>query len=594
MKKILVWGFIFFTVSPVLSQKFQDVVQADTQEEVDELCQTVGLGFMSTPKEVEDIVNEIVQTAGVSKAGFELKECSNIENAVAKIIPIGGEDVRYIIYDSDWLQGLINSTSNDWSGKFVLAHEIGHHLNGHSLNNGSSNHDYELQADYFAGRALANLGASLEETLLVTSRLPEKASSSHPARADRAQKAEDGWKSVKNKALTIKVRKEDVNKVALKLVEIIDNKLKNNSLTKEDYRKTLKQLSVARNSYYKGYTEDIRYFEAICYAGVGDDEKAMDAYVNYLSIEGLDKEPRIKEISELYTQSSINNTAFFANPSVVYHLSKSFYKGKNYDKAITFGNQFLTRSQDPAKNGDIIEVIATSEFEKIEEGINGMSVEESVEKGALYIQNEEYSKAFELLSKAAESKNAQAQHLLGDLYLSGRGVDKDARKALNWYITAAQQGYVEAQYMAATCYYEGYGVFKNMKNARFWFNKAVEGNHPKAAEGLAKLEADENAKKSTPTPVVKTETRETDVETIAKQVIKGDSYFNQRMYSDAFEMYLTPANKGNAYAQERIGWLYYKGKGIRKNKNLAVEWWKKSARQGNVNAINNLTRLGEW
>ena len=112
-----------------------------------------------------------------------------------------------------------------------------------------------------------------------------------------------------------------------------------------------------------------------------------------------------------------------------------------------------------------------------------MSVEESVEKGALYIQNEEYSKAFELLSKAAESKNAQAQHLLGDLYLSGRGVDKDARKALNWYITAAQQGYVEAQYMAATCYYEGYGVFKNMKNARFWFSKAAEGNHPKAAEG---------------------------------------------------------------------------------------------------------------
>ncbi|PVW14536.1 M48 family metalloprotease [Marixanthomonas spongiae] len=592
MKKIVVWGFIFFTISPVFSQKFQDVVKAETEEEVDELCQTIGLGFMSTPKEVEDIINEIVQTAGVSKAGFELKECSNIENAVAKIIPIQGEDVRYIIYDSDWLQSLINSTSNDWSGKFVLAHEIGHHLNGHSLNNGSSNHDYELQADYFAGRALANLGASLEETLLVTSKLPEKATSSHPARADRTQKAEEGWKSVKNKALTIKVRKEDESEVALKLVQMIDNKLKSRSLIKDDYQKTLKQLSVARNRYYKGYTEDIRYFEAICYTGIENQEKAMDAYVNYLSIEGLDKDQRIKEISELYTNSPIDNTAFFANTSVVYHLSKSYYKNKNYDKAIIFGNQFLTRSQDADKNSDIIEVIATSEFEKIEEGINGMSVKESVEKAALYIQNEEYSKAFKLLTKAAESKNAEAQHLLGNLYLYGRGVEKDASKALNWYISSAQQGDVEAQYMAATCYFEGYGVSKSLKNARFWFNKAAEGNHPYAAEGLAKVEAEENPKKSI--PVKKTESKETKVETIAKQVIKGDSYFNKRMYPDAYNMYITPANKGNAHAQERIGWLYYKGKGVKKDKDLAVSWWKKAAKQGNVEAINYLTRLGQW
>ena len=209
--KLIQLILLVFNLCLVYGQSFQDVTEAESEDEINDICASLSLGFTSTPKEISKIVDEIVNTAGVAKGGFELAQCSNINNAIAKMLTDEeGNEVRYIIYDADWLQSFNEETLNDWSGKFVLAHEIGHHLNGHSLNNGSSNHKYELEADYFAGRALANLGASLDETLAVTEGMGTKATYSHPGRAERAKQAKAGWKSITNKALTIMVKQEDV------------------------------------------------------------------------------------------------------------------------------------------------------------------------------------------------------------------------------------------------------------------------------------------------------------------------------------------------------------------------------------------------
>ena len=187
--------------SSVFAQTFQDVVKvnnANTKDELDEICKSVNqnYAFNNTPDEIENIIKQIIETAGLNNRSFKLKQCSNIDNAVAKIITQNAEDIRYIIYDGEWLESINNNTNNDWSGKFILAHEIGHHLAGHSLTTGGSKPPLELEADYFAGKALSNLGASLEETLAVTKKMNEFGTSTHPARAEAAER---GWKSVKNK-----------------------------------------------------------------------------------------------------------------------------------------------------------------------------------------------------------------------------------------------------------------------------------------------------------------------------------------------------------------------------------------------------------
>ena len=45
------------------------------------------------------------------------------------------------------------------------------------------------------------------------------------------------------------------------------------------------------------------------------------------------------------------------------------------------------------------------------------------------------------LQSLADQGDASAQHALGSMYLSGRGIAKDARKGLVWWRKSAEQGY---------------------------------------------------------------------------------------------------------------------------------------------------------
>jgi TPR repeat protein len=608
--KLILVVALLCNVGFVFGQNFQDVVDsAEREDEINEICKSVGLAF-SNSNEISKIIDEIVNTAGVAEGGFKLAQCSNLNNAIAKIVTNeNGDEVRYIIYDADWLTSFNKGTSTDWSGKFVLAHEIGHHLNGHSLNNGSSNHKYELEADYFAGRALAILGAGEEETLAFAADFSENDTYSHPGKSKRIAKARAGWKSVKNKQLTITVRQEDVSKVAKTMVGMIQQKLSGSAnLTQEDYKKTLRQLQVARGpKYYKGYTEDIRYLEAVTLSGMNNADKAKESYANYLSIEGLQEENRIEQISELFVKSPSENSAFFANPLVVYNLSKSYYSVGSYDNAISNGNQFLSRSNDETRQTEIIEIIARSEFDKIENGgDSNKSPSVSIKEAKVFIQNANYNEALLLLQPLADRNNSEAQYLLGSLYYNGSGVGADIEKAAELFVSSAGDNNSDAQLKLGLIYMEGIGVAKSLPKSRFWLEQASDNNHPSAPSALASLSAAEqqantiakneklleDAKEAV---IESTEVENgSDAEIIAMNLTKANSYYKNGLLPNAFDSYMVAARRGNALAQERVGWMYYKGKGVSKDKKEAIVWWKKAAHKGNGDAINLLTRLGKW
>ena len=182
--KILITGLIL-TSQLMVAQSFQTV------EEVDSACSQ--LGFMSD-SEAEQAVDNILGQIGLFR-NFVIAECPNINNAIAKNIDIGsGEKARYILYDSSFFSRITQSASNDWAAISILAHEIGHHLNGHALNNEGSNHKWELESDEFSGFVLARMGASKQDAQSALSTLKyEKASRTHPAKADRLAAAAKGW-----------------------------------------------------------------------------------------------------------------------------------------------------------------------------------------------------------------------------------------------------------------------------------------------------------------------------------------------------------------------------------------------------------------
>ncbi|MGB1308211.1 MAG: sel1 repeat family protein [Oceanihabitans sp.] len=185
IKQAIVFTVLIIICNTSYSQNFQTV------EEVNNACAT--LGFASN-EEAEIAVDKIMDIIGLQK-NFIIQECPDINNAVAKNIKNNsGNFVRYILYDNNFFNRINDKASNDWAAISILAHEIGHHLNGHSLNNKGSNHEFELDADYFSGLILSKMGATLQEAQSAIQTLRyEKATHTHPAKKDRLNEIKRGW-----------------------------------------------------------------------------------------------------------------------------------------------------------------------------------------------------------------------------------------------------------------------------------------------------------------------------------------------------------------------------------------------------------------
>mgnify|MGYP000338327316 CR=1 FL=1 len=68
----------------------------------------------------------------------------------------------------------------------------------------------------------------------------------------------------------------------------------------------------------------------------------------------------------------------------------------------------------------------------------------------------------------------------------------------------------------------------------------------------------------------------------------GNKWYKQKNYTQAFNAYYALAEQGDIWAQSRIGWMYYSGKGVTSDPYKATLWHRKAAKQGNATAQNNL------
>lgn len=164
------------------------------------LCSSLqGSTFQSSDASVAAL-DEILNTVGAARR-FQIQACTNINNALAITL----QGVRYIMYDPEWIASL--DYMQDWAGKFILAHEVGHHINGHtidvmvSMKNSRRIPLYqsriqELEADKFAGFVMANLGASLNQALIAVNQISDDSddsNSTHPSRSKRIQAVTAGY-----------------------------------------------------------------------------------------------------------------------------------------------------------------------------------------------------------------------------------------------------------------------------------------------------------------------------------------------------------------------------------------------------------------
>jgi hypothetical protein len=215
MKKLIIF---LFSVS-LFAQDYGNDAEAL------ELCTTLQSNSFSSDLDADNALDRILSVVGLSK-NFVLSPCSDINNAVA----VSYKGVRYILYDTEFMSMLSSNTSN-WTNLFILAHEVGHHVNGHSLDlvlyagdivnapELEKKRQQELEADEFAGFVLAKLGASLSQTTSSVSKLSNEDDtySTHPKRDKRVNAIRKGFFKNNSVYASTSIKNRTKNKRELQL-----------------------------------------------------------------------------------------------------------------------------------------------------------------------------------------------------------------------------------------------------------------------------------------------------------------------------------------------------------------------------------------
>lgn len=202
---------------------------------------------------------------------------------------------------------------------------------------------------------------------------------------------------------------------------------------------------------------------------------------------------------------------------------------------------------------------------------------------AINEQSTESVKTTYLSQDEAEKAPAEIQFKWGLQYAKGNGVIKNDSMALEWWRRSAEKGYVKAQVNLAWAYEVGMGIEKDYYSAFTWYRKAAEQQDAIAQNKLG--------------------------------VFYENGISVEKNMIAALEWYRKAALQGLADAQNKLGIIYAQGINeesvidnnphtnkpiapymeqsihIAKDETAAVEWFKKAANQGDIDAQYNLALM---
>lgn len=110
--------------------------------------------------------------------------------------------------------------------------------------------------------------------------------------------------------------------------------------------------------------------------------------------------------------------------------------------------------------------------------VTGNAAAAPFEEGLKAYERERFGRALGLLSEAAEAGEAEAQFLVGKMYLDGQGTDADPKAAVVWLERAAANSHREAAQLLAKLYGSGLGVPLDSAKAGAFLERAAELAEP--------------------------------------------------------------------------------------------------------------------
>lgn len=147
----------------------------------------------TAPQECSTAVNRIMGYTGLP-ANFVVVS-GPVDNAAAVILLDQNRVPRRVIaFNPKFMADAQAESGSPWGPISVMAHEIGHHLSGHTITPGGSRPEIELEADKFSGFVLYKMGAPLKAaSQMILAVGSPHASLTHPDKQQRAQAIRQGW-----------------------------------------------------------------------------------------------------------------------------------------------------------------------------------------------------------------------------------------------------------------------------------------------------------------------------------------------------------------------------------------------------------------
>ncbi|MEM6916768.1 MAG: M48 family metalloprotease, partial [Verrucomicrobiota bacterium] len=136
------------------------------------------------------MVTNILKYAGLAP-NFRIVEVDE-NNAFAMVH--NGE--RILGFGPEYLRSISSASGTDWARLGVMAHEIGHHVQGHVLKKDETveqAHREELEADEYAGFICGMMGSTERASYSHTALMANFDSDSHPAKSRRIEATKRGW-----------------------------------------------------------------------------------------------------------------------------------------------------------------------------------------------------------------------------------------------------------------------------------------------------------------------------------------------------------------------------------------------------------------
>ena len=190
--------------------------------------------------------------------------------------------------------------------------------------------------------------------------------------------------------------------------------------------------------------------------------------------------------------------------------------------------------------------------------------------GDACFKRDEHAAAAEHFQRGCDEGDAGSQLRLGMLYYAGSGVPRDVAKAAGLWHLAADQGNAIAEYNLGAVYRTGEGVQRDFEKAEKYYKRAAEPSkrcfEAQCALGCILFESGDYAG--------------------ALAVFEQAASGNQA----AADVKMA-ANQGASAALFNMALMYLNGAGVRKDRAVAVEYFKRAADKGDAEAQWNVAML---